>query len=941
MTSVESSTKSPNGVSGSGGGRRRRAGTGGSTSRTSKTTTTNNKKKKNKNRHQHQPQQLQQQQPVNSQLPAASPSSSSPQHQNLSDEAQSGNQHNQKQQLYRRSKRRQATALSSSSSSPTGTSLPGSNTPTGTTSSSDNNDIIRNKLADDVVTDPLKVISIAVRYDESMALAQTHDERILTRPLETGRIYDHRLFTAALFLLDTVTTVNPSSVARSGSMVLPSSSTMALKKTRKDKRTKRNPIPFTSKDEFRSVEDSSTMSTFSATTQDAAPVNESDARPTRSQTTSLSSLSTRIDFCFNDTDSDFTISTTETGIIDSTPLTPIILSGLLANLQQQQQQQIQLQHTGGDNEEEEEEHRRPALIDENTDRYVQDHQKERREVTSMQPPPPTTTPSRIPNSTELVSYTMQLRRAAIQRVRLSKQRKRINRIVTPILTITAVVFLYFYTMSSLRSVIEAYGFGTDMCERGVEHHQLHSEVWNGSTIGTEQPYDLACRLAAASVWEHLHGTSHYHLGGSGSMSGGRQEKYSKHYVGGLSPPYSAATSQQLQQQILQVATGDISKDSSCNLDGCFEIPSPIPLYAMHTQLYDVTIPLDVVMKGKLHRVSSSGSISQSSFDGKKINSAMRLPIQWLGETTVNRIVRESLVSATANWTTGTAMKLLDIGSGLSGTLFSLLTTDFPYVKYDKHYKQYDFDFSYVGIAISGPEVTRARELLKAHGITSTIESTVGEGGTSSPAPRINATVLQASFDDILPDKSFTSMVAIESLSYSENLNRTLHNLANSLTKSSSSQSSSPSRSSDGGVLIIVDDVVQPWADTKRIRHVANATAKYSLKTYVEWRQLLVSAGFNIRSVRDLSLEYDAPDLFSASDTSSQFSKSIGRTTPKHRIKRTWYELASDWLGRWSKNSRGSVIGILRDLLENANMHHERDVSYKTSDLGYYLFVCTL
>jgi hypothetical protein len=260
-----------------------------------------------------------------------------------------------------------------------------------------------------------------------------------------------------------------------------------------------------------------------------------------------------------------------------------------------------------------------------------------------------------------------------------------------------------------------------------------------------------------------------------------------------------------------------------------------------------------------------------------------------------------------------ALRLLDIGSGLSGTLFSLLTTDFPYVFHDA--------FLYDGISISEPEVTRANELLDAHGITSSVDG-------SPESHRINATVRQSSFDDALPENFYSAMVAIESLTYSRDLKKTLENLALGLKR-------------DGGVLVIVDDVVHPWADIDRVRHLSNVTAKHSLMSHSEWARLLDSTGFTVQRVRDLSLEYDAPFVFSSSNGLQKSASMVHGSSTRRKMKKSWYEFTSDLLGRWARKSDGSVMAVLRDLVENANAHTEREEAYKSSDLGYYFYVCTL
>lgn len=718
--------------------------------------------------------------------------------------------------------------------------------------------------------DPLKIIAIAVRFDEALAIAKDYDESILTIPLETGRLYNQTLFTAALAHLDKRTaapttastnTISSSPTRSTKARSLGHASSSTLKKKQHQHQRQHDKKQQT-------TDDSETAET----------VHSIDAHPQHEA---------------------------------KTPLTPIILSGLLANLDSGST--YSLQH----NEEEGGEHRRRGNAPHHSQRQLQQQDL-------MHDPPLPLTPNLT--STELVAYCNQMRRAALGRVRLRKERQNVQRIVTPVLVILATVFLYFYTMAIVRNVIDEYGFAHESCEQ-----EAAGAADNGTTRGVMavQGYAMACRIAAADVWEHLHGTSRlYRLPGAG--------KAAKQYVGRITPPLTTAALHQLQQQVLYFTSVGDSGGPSCTIEECFH--GTIPLYTMHTQLYDDIVPLETI-QGNRYRSSSttySSSLSSSSKDENR-NHNKRLPIQWLGESTVNKQVREALVWATSTTATGAGkfppMKLLDVGSGLSGTLFSLLTREFPFSFHD--------DFVYHGISVSQPEVQRAKQLVEVHKISA--PSPISSSSSSDVPKHINVTLSQASFDDQLPEKFYTAMVAIESLSFSRNLNETLKNLARSLKSSSGSSTSSRGSAGSGrddstggwgsGVLIIVDDVVQPWASTNRIHLLNNATAKHSLLTHKEWRTSLDAAGLTVRLVRDLGMEYDAPFLFSSSLGNKPVESKAGRPM------RSWYDVASDFLEHWKRRS-GGTIAVLQDLILNARANSERQEGYHHADLGYYLYVCT-
>jgi hypothetical protein len=88
-----------------------------------------------------------------------------------------------------------------------------------------------------------------------------------------------------------------------------------------------------------------------------------------------------------------------------------------------------------------------------------------------------------PSAVELVAYCRSMRRAALSRIRLRRQRRRVQRNVTPFVVLAIVLVLVFWSTSSMRATILEYGF-----VGGEEEGSCQS--------------NKACRLAATRVWEY-------------------------------------------------------------------------------------------------------------------------------------------------------------------------------------------------------------------------------------------------------------------------------------------------------------------------------------------------------------------------------------------------------------------------------------------------------
>ena len=414
--------------------------------------------------------------------------------------------------------------------------------------------------------------------------------------------------------------------------------------------------------------------------------------------------------------------------------------------------------------------------------------------------------------TELIAYCQSMRRAAVARIRARKQKRRIQRIVAPLILVGSLIFLYFWITSNLKGLLIEFGF-VDSCK--------------------DTSYLSACRLAEAELWNHIH-----------------------------LPPFEDCTME------------------SCSVDGHEEYP----FYAMHTMVRQEWIHLDEIEVLNKRNKPKSWSFRKST--------SQTSPLQWLGETTVNRLVRESLFAIQQP---SSSIKLLDVGCGIGGTLYSLLQSKIEQER-----------LTYHGISISAPEIHQALRQRDIHQLESS-----------------KFVFERKNFDDFL-GQTFSAMVAIESLSFSPELNLTLKNLAAALQSR--------------GTLIIVDDVVTPWAKSTEVQNIRKATGRSSLLTHKEWKQVLSSSGFAIKEVRDIGLEMDIPELLSAPEPNIWgFLMGWRHRTSEFLLKKwsKWYENGATIEQRASLR----MVQLVQDFVQRARGATLRQEAYREADLSYYMYIC--
>jgi hypothetical protein len=142
----------------------------------------------------------------------------------------------------------------------------------------------------------------------------------------------------------------------------------------------------------------------------------------------------------------------------------------------------------------------------------------------------------------------------------------------------------------------------------------------------------------------------------------------------------------------------------------------------------------------------------------------------------------------------------------------------------------------------------------------------------------------------------------------------------------------------GGTMVVVTDVVAPWAEPTAVDLLVNVTAKTSLLTHAEWNQQLESHGLIIRQVRDLGLEFDLHSILQAQ---SSWVKTIRewRRRPALMILRKW----QTWLGTGAtmmkQKASVRIVQLLLDLVQHAWGTSLRQDAYQRADLSYYMYTC--
>jgi SAM-dependent methyltransferase len=449
---------------------------------------------------------------------------------------------------------------------------------------------------------------------------------------------------------------------------------------------------------------------------------------------------------------------------------------------------------------------------------------------------------------ELVMYCLSMRRAALHRVRARRKRHRIQRIVLPVGSL-----LLLWAMMSRNLYLY------------MQQLQQLSLVESCDAKGKYMP---ACRMAEG----HLHN---------------KYRAYMLHL-------------REAKQEAVAANRTFACPGEDCWHEALDEISAEAP-FVLHTALRQ-----DLITLQEVDAPHPSTRADRTGYhDGRPQNrntpakAVDKNQLKWLGDTTVNRLVREALEEYMPQ--TGLQRRILDVGCGVAGTFFALYKPPPPLSKNERARAavNYKTRLVYTGITVSRAEAEMARELILLHGITNLKDVSIDV----------------RSFDDPLP-RGFTATIAIESLSYSRHFAATLNNLIEATVA--------------GGILIVVDDVVVDHS-RRRNRLAAGQELRHSLLTHKEWMFAFDKIGCEVVLMRDLSLEYELlgdPRLRpeTAADASS------------------WDWLIPYWLlGNLMKRSGNAAVRRVAEMHEDraaaVEAYAARRLAYRETNMGYHMYVC--
>jgi SAM-dependent methyltransferase len=315
-------------------------------------------------------------------------------------------------------------------------------------------------------------------------------------------------------------------------------------------------------------------------------------------------------------------------------------------------------------------------------------------------------------------------------------------------------------------------------------------------------------------------------------------------------------------------------------------------FSMHTTLSQNAITKAELVDG--YRRQTPIAQTKSTIEASLTDDSS---FRWLGESTVNRLVREA-IETYANRTIHPNRRILDVGCGVGASLYTLL----PVMDDDNDQSPSRHRDSYQGVTASAAEIFFARRLLSSH---------------SQLRDSYQIDFTQQSFDQQLPANNYTVAIAIESLSYSRNLQNTIDNIVKSLVT--------------GGVLLIVDDVT--YSDF--VVPDVDATLRPSLLPHTAWVTALRQTNCTIVAARDLSVQYEIlsdHDFTSLNQHSSPWAIRLpvtGLGTPWEGILAHQGNAASQ---RWIELQEGR-----NQLLE---LWRRRQNGYgEEASLSYNMYVC--
>ena len=499
-----------------------------------------------------------------------------------------------------------------------------------------------------------------------------------------------------------------------------------------------------------------------------------------------------------------------------------------------------------------------------------------------------------PSASELVSYCTTMRKQALQRISRRRKRRKF-RILAIVATIAgATVAAYYHTLSSMQKTMVELGYTFDSSERANDKF-----LFGLVPCAQMKEQEEACRAAEATLWAYFR-------------------------------DYASARSSELRNCTRRKCSRDsrnIMRRQLSSIHGRSEdIEFGQGPFAMHT----IATREPVVLKNAFSKPTFEPWWAPHEDDGR-----LKKGLQWLGDTTINQLVRERLLEAmqSDNADSKSYYRVLDIGCGIGGTLYALAGAAEDRWSDDNELARID----YTGIAISSAEILNARRLAAEH---------------EMDLERIHFE--QESFDSpsLQEHHKFSAAVAIESLSFSRNISVTLSNLASVIDP--------------GGTLIVVDDVVHTshgechnsTSEQSVLEYYAALAHKPSILTHSEWKDEFDKAGFVMKEAMDIGLQYSLPQLVDDGTAKSRFSPNVRNWLLRTKQPSVSLILLQKWEA-WKRSRLGKVgvgasetqVGIeaLAQLqtvkLMQGNINFIRSKAFRKEgheklDLTYNMYVCT-
>ena len=532
---------------------------------------------------------------------------------------------------------------------------------------------------------------------------------------------------------------------------------------------------------------------------------------------------------------------------------------------------------------------------------------------SSLPPPPLPPPS-FP---ELIFTCQSLRCAALQRLRRRKRFQSLKRWMMLLLLVGLLVVAGQHVLHQSRRAMQQLQY---YYNNTTNTTSCNNNAPSSSSLQYYYESSAACRLAEAALWEKF---------GDALVSSDNHPSWWELLLSWI--PGGTEGANQRQSATFQ---------SFEEYDDTNNAP-----YAMHS-----TLTQTLITQSQLDATPSSSSLIAHHYSRKVARRQPQLPKPnpihpssrrtRLGDSTVNRLVLSAVQrhlqqqqqqknSTGRSATTNKDLTILDVGCGVGGTLYALtpLLTDYSRQQQQQQPRNV---VSYHGIAVSAAELYHAQQLYERHH-----RDMEAEERTPSSLS-LNVTFTQHDFDNRpLPKDFYTVLLAIESLSYSRNLTKTLESLLSSLKR--------------GGVLLVVDDVAAAAAapseagrqgalDLTRMQQ--QQQQQPSLIPHRAWEALLRDLGCPLRVGYDLTLEYE----LSHHQRSTKFSPSwLSWDAISWRLLLPVAVRINAWLGRSDDDAVAAsrrALELQRDVTELVRRQALRANAYQEQQsLSYHMYSC--